>query len=281
MNRARKFIIFLGIVLFLHPRQGFPLEDLRSRSAIVVDVKTSRVLYAHHPDSPIAPASITKIMTLYLLFEAVEAGKASWQDHVFVDSSACRMGGTRMFLIPNSRVKLHDLALGTAVASANDAAWVIAHHIGGSVENFVKMMNIKAEELGMKHTHFKNPHGLPEKGQVTTARDIMILSQDYIKRFPMALTLHSQPTFNYRGRILRNRNHLLGHYPGADGIKTGFICESGYNISATASRGNTRLIAVVLGARTFRIRDREVEKLLDEGFKTVTSSLSTPPGRGG
>lgn len=281
MATMRNFILLFCLGLILLSGRVLAMDHLKSRSAIVVDARTNRVLFAHHPDTPIAPASITKIMTLYLLYEAIEAGKVHWADEIIVDRRACQLGGTRMFLTPNAPIRLHDLALGTAVASANDAAWVIAAHVGGSVENFVYLMNKKAEELGMKHTVFKNPHGLPENGQITTARDIMILSRAYIRRFPTVLALHSMPHFTYRGKFLRNRNHLLGHYPGADGIKTGFICEAGYNISATAKRGETRLIAVVLGARTFRLRDRETEMLLDEGFKTVTSLLSTPPGKGG
>ncbi|HOJ51512.1 MAG TPA: D-alanyl-D-alanine carboxypeptidase family protein [Syntrophales bacterium] len=281
MSWQKTFLTFLLVGLLTCPSEAFALNGQKSRAAICVDMQTGRIIYAHHPDLPIAPASITKIMTLYLTYEAVEAGKVHWSDEVVVSPRACRLGGTRMFLRPNLRVTLSDLALGTAIASANDAAWAIAEHIGGDVETFVGMMNRKARELGMKNTVFKNPHGLPEPGQVTTARDIMILSKAYVSRFPASLALHSQSHFTYRGRILRNRNHLLGHYPGADGIKTGFICESGYNISATAKRGNTRLIAVVLGARTYRIRDREVEQILDEGFRTVTSSHSRPSGKGG
>jgi len=279
--RLRSFVIILTLALIgqikiipAHCREG-------GKAAILLDMSSGRVIYERNPDLPIAPASITKIMTLYLTYEAVENGKARWSDQVLVSPQATRLGGTRMFLRPHSRVSLSDLAMGTAVASANDAAWAIAEYLGGDVDTFVGMMNKKAKELGMKHTVFKNPHGLPEPGQVTTARDIMLLSRAYLSRFPAVLALHSRPVFNYRGKTLRNRNHLLGHYPGADGIKTGFICEAGYNISATAKRGSTRLIAVVLGARTFRLRDREVEKLLDEGFQRVTTSLSRPPGRGG
>lgn len=281
MGIAKRFLILLFAGIILQPGGVYALELLKSRSAMVLDMGTNRIIHAHHPDYPVAPASITKIMTLFLLYEAIDTGRAHWSDKIVVTPRACRLGGTRMFLKPNSQVSLHDLALGAAVASANDAAWVIADYLGGDVETFVAMMNRKAAELGMKNTVFKNPHGLPETGQTTTARDIMLLSQAYIKRFPSALAFHSQPFFNFRGKFLRNRNHLLGHYPGVDGIKTGFICEAGYNISATAKRGNTRLIAVVLGARTFRIRDREAEMLLDEGFKTVTSSLAVPPGKGG
>lgn len=167
---------------------------------------------------------------------------------------------------------LIELIKGISVASANDAAQAVAEHLGGgSAASFVARMNGKARELGMTRTRFMNPHGLPAKGQVTTARDMMTLSRSYLDRFPESLTIHSMREYTYHNKTLRNRNRLLAHYPGADGIKTGFVCASGYNIIATAKRDNVRMMAVVLGARTPKLRARETERLLDVGFEKAVN----------
>jgi D-alanyl-D-alanine carboxypeptidase (penicillin-binding protein 5/6) len=156
-----------------------------------------------------------------------------------------------------------------AVVSANDASVAVAEYVGGDVESFVARMNRKAREIGMTGSVFKNPNGLPAKGQVTTAQDMAILAREYIRRFPEALELHSQQDFTYREITHHNRNVLLQRYPNADGIKTGWVRKAGYHLVATAKRGNTRLIAVVMGAKTPAIRARETARLLDEGFAKV------------
>jgi D-alanyl-D-alanine carboxypeptidase (penicillin-binding protein 5/6) len=174
-----------------------------------------------------------------------------------------------MFIQAGSEIPLEELLKGMAVVSANDASVAVAEYIGGNVEGFVKQMNRKASELGMSRSVFKNPNGLPARGQFTTARDMMILASDYLRRFPESLDLHSQQYYTYHDITQRNRNSLLRHYPNADGLKTGWVVKAGYHIIATAKRGNTRLIAVVMGAKTPAIRARETEKLLDEGFRMV------------
>lgn len=239
------------------------------KSAVVTDMASGRVLYALEPDLAIPPASVAKIMTLYLVYEAVELGKARWSDPVPVSVKAWRTGGTKMFLDPHTTVPLGELVMGIAVVSANDAAVAVAEYLGGSVENFVLRMNEKARQLGMTHTVFKNPHGLPAKGQITTARDMATLSRAYLDRFPESLRVHSQRYYTYHNIRQRNRNRLLGTYPGADGIKTGFVCKAGYNIAATARRGDTRLLAVVMGARNPVVRAKETARLLDEGFRMM------------
>ena len=157
--------------------------------------------------------------------------------------------------------------------TANDASVAVAEYLGGNVENFVKQMNGKARELGMNNSCFKNPNGLPARGQFTTARDILVLACDYLRQFPECLELHSQQYFTYRDITQRNRNSLLRRYPNADGLKTGWVVQAGYHIVATAKRGKTRLIAVVMGAKTPAIRTRETERLLDEGFMMVGRDL--------
>jgi len=175
-----------------------------------------------------------------------------------------------MYLVDETEAALEDLIKGMAIVSANDASIAIAEHIGGSVNGFVKMMNTKARELGMKHSHFINPNGLPAKGQVTTARDILILSHAYIRDFPEALQLHSMQEYTYHDITQHNNNTLLKQHEDVDGLKTGFVRASGFHLVATAKRGNTRLIAVVMGERNPKIREREAVKLLEKGFRMTS-----------
>jgi D-alanyl-D-alanine carboxypeptidase (penicillin-binding protein 5/6) len=245
--------------------------DLRLivRSAILMDMTTGRILLAHNADDPLPPASITKVLSLYLADEAIRDGKVRPTDPVKISRKAGRAGGSKMFIQAGSEIPLEELLKGMAVVSANDASVAVAEYIGGNVEGFVEQMNRKAHELGMSRSVFKNPNGLPARGQFTTARDMMILASDYLRRFPESLDLHSQQYYTYHDITQRNRNSLLRHYPNADGLKTGWVIKAGYHIVATAKRGNTRLIAVVMGAKTPAIRARETEKLLDEGFRMV------------
>ena len=245
--------------------------DLRLtvRSAILMDMTTGRILFTHNADAPLPPASITKVLSLYLADEAIRDGKVRPTDPVKISRKAGRTGGSKMFIQAGSEIPLEELLKGMAVVSANDASVAVAEYIGGNVEGFVKQMNRKARELGMSRSIFKNPNGLPARGQFTTARDMMILASDYLRRFPESLDLHSQQYYTYHDITQRNRNSLLRHYPNADGLKTGWVIKAGYHIVATAKRGNTRLIAVVMGAKTPAIRARETEKLLDEGFRMV------------
>jgi len=238
-------------------------------SAILMDMTTGRILYTHNADAPLPPASITKVLSLYLADEAIREGRVRPTDPVKISRKAGRTGGSKMFIQAGSEIPLEELLKGMAVVSANDASVAVAEHIGGNVEGFVEQMNRKARELGMERSVFKNPNGLPARGQFTTARDMMILASDYLRRFPESLNLHSQQYFTYQDITQRNRNSLLQHYPNADGLKTGWVVAAGYHIVATAKRGNTRLIAIVMGAKTSAIRAREAEKLLDEGFMMV------------
>lgn len=241
------------------------------KSAIVMDLTSGRVLAMKDPDAAVPPASVAKIMTLYLAYEAVAQGRVQWTDLVPVSRRAWRTGGTKMYLEPNTQVTLGELVKGISVVSANDGAVAVAEYLAGDVEHFVMRMNEKAKILGMKNTCFKNPHGLPAKGQLTTARDMMILSKAYLECFPTSLQVHSLQSYTYHNIKQYNRNRLLGRYDGADGIKTGFVCKAGYNIAATAKRGDHRLLAVVMGARSPGVRARETARLLDEGFRMVNS----------
>ncbi len=239
---------------------------IHARSAILVDASDGRVLFEQNADVPIAPASITKVLALYLAFEAVQAGRVHLTDMVYISRAAANAQPVRMGLKAGDRVPLGELIRGMAIVSGNDAAIAVAEYLGGSVHNFVTLMNIKARRLGMLHSHFANPNGLPAKGQVTTARDVARLSMAYLQRFPEALEIHSMQQYTYNNITRRNANKLLGVCPGVDGLKTGFVNASGYNLSATAVRRERRLIAVVLGASTPRLRTLETTRLLEYGF---------------
>jgi D-alanyl-D-alanine carboxypeptidase len=242
---------------------------VNAKSAILVDMSSGEVIFEQNADAPIPPASITKILTLYLVFDAMRQGRVHPWDKVEVSKRAAKAQPTRMGLKAGQHVPLEEIIKGLAVVSGNDAAIAVAEHLSGSVEGFVAAMNTKARQLGMSHSIFMTPNGLPAKGQLTTARDIATLSIAYLHRFPESLAIHSMRTYTYDCRAHRNANRLLGKCPGVDGIKTGFVCASGYNLSATAKRDNERLIAVVLGAPSPGIRAAETTKLLEMGFQKM------------
>ncbi len=267
-----KYSLLLSIlaVLFSWPLLCLAGDiKITSRSAVLMDMHSGRVLFSHNADERMQPASITKILSLYIADEAINKGQTSLSDQVVISRNAWRTGGSKMFIQAGSSIPLDKLIRGIAVVSANDASVALAEHIGGSVERFVAQMNNKARELGMFNSSFVNPNGLPAKGQFSTARDMVVLARCYLQRFPQAVNLHSEQYFTYNNITQRNRNTLLRHYPDADGLKTGWVAKAGYHIIATAKRGNTRLIAVVMGAKNPGIRSREAEMLLDEGFRMV------------
>ena len=268
-KRILGLFVILWILLLWSSLSAAGDLRLAVRSAILMDMTTGRILFTYNADDPLPPASITKVLSLYLADEAIRNGKVRPTDPVKISQKAGRTGGSKMFIQAGSEIPLEDLLKGMAVVSANDASVAVAEYIGGSVEEFVEQMNRKARELGMSRSFFKNPNGLPARGQFTTARDMMILASDYLRRFPESLDLHSQQYYTYLDITQRNRNSLLRQYPNADGLKTGWVRKAGYHIVATAKRGETRLIAVVMGAKTSGIRARETERLLDEGFRMV------------
>ncbi len=241
-----------------------------ARSAILVEVSTGTVLFEQNADEPIEPASFTKIASLYLIFEAIKQGRIHLNDEVPISEEAWRTGGSKMFIGIGTRVPLEEIIKGIAVVSGNDACVAAAEHLSGSVDTFVDAMNRKAKELGMTHTRFLTPDGLPAEGQITTARDMATLDMAYLKAFPEALGFHSMKEYSYNNIKQYNRNHLLLKDPTIDGLKTGYIAESGYHLSATSKRDGMRLIAVVMGAQSAPIREREALKLLNYGFRHFT-----------
>lgn len=268
----RKPTIFFTLFLLLVFSTSADAAKLAVKSAAVMDYSSGKILFEQDPYRKIPPASITKIMSMYLVWEALERGRVKMSDKVKVSARADKTGGSTMNLKAGETVTIRELMDGMAVASGNDACIAIAEHFGG-VPKFVGMMNRKAKELGMIDTVFINPNGLPAKGQVTTARDMLKLAQNYIKRFPQALDIHSKRTITHNGRTRKNSNRLLGQYKGVDGIKTGWVNASGYNIVATAKRDGTRLIAVVLGGKSWKVRNLETRKAFDLCFKETTGTM--------
>jgi D-alanyl-D-alanine carboxypeptidase (penicillin-binding protein 5/6) len=270
MKFTKRVSGLIACLIILIPAGHLPAADrlqLTARSAILMDMTSGRILYTRNADAPIQPASITKVLTLYVADEAIVEGKVHPRDSVKISRNAGQTGGSKMFLQAGSVLPLEELLKGMAVVSANDASVAVAEYIGGDIETFVKKMNRKARELGMYRSYFRNPNGLPAKGQVTTAKDILTLACAYLQRFPESLSIHSQQYYTYRDITQHNRNSLLYRYPDVDGLKTGWVQKAGYHIVATAKRGDTRLIAVVMGAKTPAIRAKETERLLDEGFR--------------
>ncbi len=248
---------------------------VKAKAAELIEPTTQTVLYAFNPTLRIPPASLTKIMTLFLTFEAIEEGSIHLNDMVWISKRAWKTGGSRMFVEVGTRVPLEILIKGIAVASGNDACVAVAEHIAGSVEAFVKLMNEKAQMLGLKNTHFVNPHGLDDPDQYSTVEDIARLASIYINRFPQALKYHSTVEFTYNGIKQFNRNKLLLRDSTIDGLKTGYVSRGGYHLVATANRNGMRLIAVVMGAKTPSLRLNETYKLLNFGFRNYT--IINPP----
>lgn len=250
-----------------------PVFNLQSESAILLDSKAGTIMFEKNADEKLLPASVTKIMTLLLTMEAIDTGKLSLEDYIVCSGNASNMGGSQIYFKENEKLKVKDCLKAVAVVSANDVATALAEHIGGSVENFVAMMNNKAKELGMKNTAFKNPHGLDEEGHYTTARDISIMSRELITKHPKIKEYTSiwMDTLRDGTFALTNTNKLIRFYEGATGLKTGSTSKALFNLSATATRNDLELIAVVMKAPTSKIRQQEASQLLDYGFANYSN----------
>jgi D-alanyl-D-alanine carboxypeptidase len=255
-----------------------PGEEVRAQSlysqpkyaAIVVDATTGEVLYARRADQPRYPASITKVMTFYLVFEALATGRLSLQDRIVMSDHASAQPPSKSGLRPGESITVDEALRVTALKSANDLAVAFAEKIGGSEARFTALMTLRAQELGMTNTRFVNANGLPDTRQITTARDIAILSRAVMRDYPQYYSYFSQKTYDFRGRTISNHNALLHKMPGVDGIKTGFTNAAGYNLAASAVRDGRRLITVVLGGQSTASRDENVEDLLNAGFDVLT-----------
>lgn len=241
------------------------------KSALMLNMDNGAILYQLNPDTPVAPASLTKIMTMFLTLDAVKAKKLSLNQKINISKSAANAGGSAMRLNPGEKVPVVRLLAGMAVASGNDAATALAQHVGGNQDKFVSRMNSKAARLGMKNTKFKNPTGLPAAGQKTTARDLAALCRAYLKTHPQAARFHNMKYFMHKGAVARNTNPLLGRVSGVNGLKTGWTIASGYNLIITAKRNNAKLLVIILGAQSKEARDQAAMRLLEAGFKAPAS----------
>jgi D-alanyl-D-alanine carboxypeptidase len=240
-------------------------------SSIIVDANSGATLTASSPDASRHPASLTKIMTLYLLFERLDSGKMNLDTEMKVSEHASEQAPTKLGLRPGQTIRVEDAIKGLVTRSANDAAVVIAETIGGDEDDFSKLMTRKARALGMTHTVYVNASGLPDDAQVTTARDQSTLGRAIQDRFPRYYRYFSTETFNYHGQSIRNHNHLLGSVEGVDGIKTGYTRSSGFNLVTSMRRGNRHLVGVVLGGRSGGSRDAIMRNLLAENLEKAAS----------
>jgi D-alanyl-D-alanine carboxypeptidase len=241
-----------------------------SRDAyLILDASSGRELSSEQPDELRHPASLTKLMTIYLTFSALDSGRLSLGDGLPVSINALNAPPTKMGLPPGGTVNVRDATMALVTRSANDAAIVLAEALGGDEATFAQMMTNKARQLGMSSTVFRNASGLPNREQVTTARDLARLAFALMRDFPHYYPIFSVQSFPYRGRILENHNRMLGSYDGADGLKTGYTNASGFNLVMSAMRDNRRLIGVVMGGDSAGQRDRLMAVLMDQGFVTA------------
>ena len=242
-------------------------------AAIVIDADSGAVLYAEGADRRIYPASLTKMMTLYLVFEALEQGRLGLRERIKISRRAAGMPPSRLGLRPGESLTVEQAILTLVTKSANDVAVAVAERLAGTEWRFAKRMTAKARALGMRRTSFRNASGLPNSRQRTTVRDMALLARALVRDFPRYYRYFSRRSFTFRGRRYGNHNRLLGRYAGLDGVKTGYIRASGFNLAASAVRDGRRVIAVVAGGRTARARDRRVAELLDLGFRRLSSRL--------
>jgi D-alanyl-D-alanine carboxypeptidase (penicillin-binding protein 5/6) len=244
-----------------------------SKSYLVIDARTGHELAALDPDTPLPPASLTKLMTTYVVFKALAQGQVSLQDEVTISEKAWRMPGSRMFVEVGMRVSVDDLLHGVIIQSGNDASVALAEHIAGTEDVFAQMMNQYAQQLGMLSTHFANATGLPADGHVTTARDLATLARAMINEFPEHYSWHSIKEFTFNDITQSNRNRLLWRDPSVDGLKTGHTEEAGYCLVASAERDGMRIISVVMGTASEKARADGSQALLNYGFRFFETRL--------
>ncbi|MEE8394076.1 MAG: D-alanyl-D-alanine carboxypeptidase family protein, partial [Rhodospirillales bacterium] len=272
--KARRMVAALFAALALFAIGAASAEA--KYAAIVIDAETGRVLHNVNADTRNYPASLAKMMTLYLFFEAIEDGRLALDHHLNVSSLSARQPASRLGLKKGQSITVERAILALVTKSANDVAAVVAEALAGSQRDFALKMTATARRLGMSRTTFRNPSGLPHRGQLSTARDMATLARSLIRDFPQYYHYFSARSFSYGGRDHLNHNKLLNTYDGADGIKTGYIRASGFNLVASARRGERRLIGVIFGGKSPGARNRLMAKLLDKGFNILNG---TAPAR--
>lgn len=277
MSRA----IFCAFAVFIlassaYAQQSMPVPAppiIGAKSYLVIDATTGHEIASLDPDTPLAPASLTKIMTTYVVFAALRQGQIGLEDEVTISEKAWRTEGSRMFVEVGKRVSIEDLLLGLIVQSGNDAGVALAEHIAGTEGVFAQMMNQYAQQLGMRSSNFLNATGLPAEGHVTTARDLATLARAMINEFPEYYAWHAVREFAFNGIKQSNRNRLLWRDPSVDGLKTGHTDDAGYCLVASAKRDDMRLISVVLGTSSEKARADGSQALLNYGFRFFETRL--------
>ena len=274
MNFCRYILIPFFVFLILSSSVSFA-----KKAAIVIDFDTKEVLFEVNANTKNYPASLTKIMTLYILFDQIEKELLTNETKLKVSKNASSRSPSKLYLEAGSYIKVEDAIMALIIKSANDVATVVAENISGTEKEFAKVMTSYARNLGMTNTTFKNASGLPNRAQLTTARDISILSHALITNFPEKYKLFSKKKFTYNGKTYKTHNKLMLSYEGADGIKTGYIRASGFQLAFSAVRNNKRLVGVIFGGDTGKQRDRSLKIIMDKEFtelginKKVTKSV--------
>lgn len=264
--------VFLALIFSVSVQAASPIftpaaPTVAASSYLLMDFNSGRILAEKDPDKRVAPASLTKIMTVYVVFKELKAGHLSLDEKVTISQNAWETGGSKMFVEVNKQVAIEDLLQGVVIQSGNDASVALAEHVAGSEQTFATMMNEQAARLGMVNTHFENSMGLPTDNHYSSARDLAILAQALIKEFPEYYRWDAQKEFTYNGITQQNRNQLLWRDPSVDGIKTGFTDDAGYCMVASAKREDMRLISVVMGTASANARANESQSLLNYGFR--------------
>jgi D-alanyl-D-alanine carboxypeptidase len=274
---ARLLAVALPAVCLLCPRLAHAQVGSDRYSSIVVDAATGNVLEAANPDAPRHPASLAKLMTLYMTFEALRDRRITLDQDVPVSAHAASMEPSKLGLLPGTRLTVQQAILALVTKSANDAASALGELLGGSEDRFAQMMTLRARSLGMSHTTFTNASGLPDPNEWTTARDLAVLARQIVANFPSDYSYFSTPSFTFQRRVIFNHDSMLRSYPGADGMKTGYTEASGHNLLTSAQRDGVRLIGVVLGAGSNAERDVHMAALLNQGFTEMDVPIDRHP----
>jgi len=265
----RNILGFTAILAVIIGTFGIPTPATAKYASIVVDADTGRILHGTNIDTRNYPASLTKMMTLYMVFDAIKAGQIGLDGKFVASRRAARQPASKLGLRNKQTLSVQEAILALVTKSANDVATMIAENLAGSERTFALRMTAKARKLGMSRTTFRNASGLPHRGQMSTARDMAKLARALLRNHPKFYGYFSVKHFTYNGRKYRNHNKLLTSYEGVDGIKTGYIRAAGFNLVASAKRQNQRLIGVVFGGNSSRHRNRHMTNLLNNGFKTL------------
>jgi len=266
---ARALLVVLCAFLIALTRPAAAQIGSERYSAVVLDAATGTMLYAANADGPRYPASLAKLMTIYMLFDALRDRRVFLGDLLPVSEYAASVEPSKLGLVPGTRITVEQALLGLVTKSANDAATAIGELLGGSEDRFAQMMTLRARSLGMAHTSFRNASGLPDPDQVTSAADMATLARHLIQDFPQEYGYFSVPGFLFHGRMIPNHDRMLQTFPGADGLKTGYTNAAGHNLVTSAVRGGVRLIGVVLGAGSSFERDQDMTAMLNAGFERM------------